>query len=395
MQNIHWIMNRKPSFVAFLLVLLSSVAFAVSVGETGVFLSNFSNWDNRGNSIVNGDVRISPTASGNAMGSLKVDRKAASDWSESAPSWNTRSVEDGWHFLTLNGDNANAQVVVLNNPSYAIHDGLLESDEFWSKDKIHIVRNWVRIPEGKRLVISNGALVKFCPGTGILNSGMLSALEATMTSINDDTRGGDTLMDEDAGTALDGSYQITGDGVLNALWCEMHYATADSVLESTTISDNAFAGCDSVTRVVIPPSVTEVGQDAFRGCSGLVSVTLPIRLREVGEAAFRETPALTDVYYTLDNVPLDYGNALVHIQDIPGAGIHYFTDELTLQPGWNLVALPEKALSEQTKTQLLEQATPYEYDRVKQTYVLSRELLPRKVYWLFSESEVMIRSDQE
>lgn len=43
----------------------------------------------------------------------------------------------------------------------------------------------------------------------------------------------------------------------------------------TTITENAFRNCASLTSVVIPSSVTRIGIGAFEGCSSLESITLP------------------------------------------------------------------------------------------------------------------------
>ena len=43
----------------------------------------------------------------------------------------------------------------------------------------------------------------------------------------------------------------------------------------TTIANNAFWGCESLTSVNIPNTVTEIGSDAFYDCSRLTSVTIP------------------------------------------------------------------------------------------------------------------------
>jgi hypothetical protein len=54
----------------------------------------------------------------------------------------------------------------------------------------------------------------------------------------------------------------------------------------THIGSHAFAGCDSLTAIIIPDPVTEIGRYAFAGCAGLTSAVIPASVRSIGEGVF-------------------------------------------------------------------------------------------------------------
>lgn len=279
-------------------VILSCLTLALGVPLDAKEASPIS-IENRGLPLLNGSALVSSTATTGSRGNtLKADGATAAGWSASSPTWDSTTVNDGIHTLELsNGDSATASVLVINRSDVVIHDGTLEGDEVWGAGVVHVVRNSVRIPAGKRLVIANGAVVKFCQGTGILNEGTLSAISATLTAFEDDTVKGDTNQDGNASTPAADSYAIRNNGTLTAIGCTLRYATSDSTFETTAIADGAFEGCGEITQVVIPQNVESIGGNAFHGCSNLTQVVFQGTNTTVADNAFSGCNNISNVYF--------------------------------------------------------------------------------------------------
>lgn len=288
---------KKYSSILFT-VIISCLTLALGVPLDAKEASPIS-IENRGLPLLNGSVLVSSTATTGSRGNtLKADGATAAGWSASSPTWDSTTVSDGIHTLELsNGDSATASVLVINRSDVVIHDGTLEGDEVWAAGVVHVVRNSVRIPAGKRLVIANGAVVKFCQGTGILNEGTLSAISATLTAFEDDTVKGDTNQDGNASPPAADSYAIRNNGTLTAIGCTLRYATSDSTFETTAIADGAFEGCGEITQVVIPQNVESIGGNAFQGCSNLTKVVFQGTNTTVADNAFSGCNNISNVYF--------------------------------------------------------------------------------------------------
>ena len=63
----------------------------------------------------------------------------------------------------------------------------------------------------------------------------------------------------------------------------------------TSIGDNAFCACESLTEVVLPESLEEIGENAFRECSALKTINFPKNLHIIGNSAFCQCKALETV----------------------------------------------------------------------------------------------------
>ena len=54
-------------------------------------------------------------------------------------------------------------------------------------------------------------------------------------------------------------------------------------------------GCRSLTKVVLPDSITEIGNEAFAGCSSLASITVPGSVTSIGDSAFSFCSSLASI----------------------------------------------------------------------------------------------------
>ena len=82
------------------------------------------------------------------------------------------------------------------------------------------------------------------------------------------------------------------------------FVIPDSV---TSIGNNAFYNCDSLTSVEIPDSVTSIGNNAFYSCDSLTSVEIPDSVTSIGDGAFAYCASLTSI--VIPNSVTSIGNS--------------------------------------------------------------------------------------
>ena len=120
-----------------------------------------------------------------------------------------------------------------------------------------------------------------------------------------------------------GVLTISGTGKMtdySAEDCPFNSKTYKSVIiESgvTSIGNEAFYGCTSLTSVTIPDSVTSIGSYVFYKCTRLTSVTIPDSVTSIGDYEFYNCTSLTSV---------TIGNSVTSIGDWAFSGC-YFTSE--------------------------------------------------------------------
>jgi hypothetical protein len=85
-----------------------------------------------------------------------------------------------------------------------------------------------------------------------------------------------------------------------------HYVSGNVIIPSqvtyngtnysvTSIGNEAFSWCSSLTNITIPNSVTSIDVDAFRKCSSLTSITIPNSVTSIGCGAFSDCSSLTSI----------------------------------------------------------------------------------------------------
>ena len=83
-------------------------------------------------------------------------------------------------------------------------------------------------------------------------------------------------------------------------WCQS--LTSVTIPDSvTSIGGSAFCGCKNLTSVMIPNSVTSIGNEAFIFCESLTSVTIPNSVTSIGGGPFAGCDKLTEIRVSAGN----------------------------------------------------------------------------------------------
>ena len=150
-------------------------------------------------------------------------------------------------------------------------DGLDEPIQFTEGDDVESLymsaRGWNSLPEGV-----TGLIFKDSVSGNEIDPSSAPAGNVTVTVISD---------------------YLIENGVLKYVSPELNeFVIPDSV---TSIGEDVFRDCTSLTSVTIPGSVTSIGSYAFSGCDSLTSVTIGNGVTSIGEDAFYSCDSLTSV----------------------------------------------------------------------------------------------------
>ena len=119
----------------------------------------------------------------------------------------------------------------------------------------------------------------------LLPAGMIQTRAKAADTVAYPVEGGNIYFDPSTGTITSCDDTVTSaviPGTINGI-------------PVTTIGDEAFYKCRSLTNVTIGDSVTTIGGSAFYGCTGLTSVMIPDSVTTIGDEAFSRCDSLTSV----------------------------------------------------------------------------------------------------
>jgi uncharacterized repeat protein (TIGR02543 family) len=123
---------------------------------------------------------------------------------------------------------------------------------------------------------------------GLMTSGVLDGTTAIIVEVYSDQTGLTYLIIDGVATIIGFTAPTGFDGML---------AIPDTICGApvTSIGDDAFYDCTSLTSISIPDSVISIGDWAFWGCSSLSDIAIPDSLTSIGEGTFAYCESLTDI----------------------------------------------------------------------------------------------------
>lgn len=95
---------------------------------------------------------------------------------------------------------------------------------------------------------------------------------------------------ENAATVISKSPKYSGNVVIPS---SIYYRGKE--YDVILIENGAFSGCEELTTIIIPNSVSSIGNYAFMTCTGLTSIIIPESITDLGPQAFQGCTGLTSI----------------------------------------------------------------------------------------------------
>ncbi len=100
----------------------------------------------------------------------------------------------------------------------------------------------------------------------------------------------------------------------------------------TAIAMNTFIN-STITRVVLPDTLTYIGTNAFRYCTNLTAITIPAAVTEIAYGAFSQCSSLAKVYF-LGDAPIMGLNVFLNCASITIFRVYYQSESLGFTNPW-------------------------------------------------------------
>lgn len=115
--------------------------------------------------------------------------------------------------------------------------------------------------------------------------------------------------DIDCGNSVTVTYEVDSSNSYNTLVGDLHIPESvdyeGQTYKVTAIGRMAFRGCNGLTSVSIPNTVTTIESYALWGCAGLTSVTIGNSVASIGEFALSDCRLLSSIVVATDNPKYD------------------------------------------------------------------------------------------
>ncbi len=182
----------------------------------------------------------------------------------------------------------------FNLPPMTFEDGFKVDITGYDENGNKITYQKVSSPNQKieRAKINHYPVIRVNEERGIDESNFIKFADDNVKAIcieNWDTNGDGELSYKEAAEVSDISNKFCAKSEIKSFE-EFQYFT-----EVTSIGNEAFYGCSSLTSIVIPEGVSSIGYSAFNGCSNLTSIALPGGVTFIGTFAFNGCSSLASI----------------------------------------------------------------------------------------------------